>query len=1072
VRKVGPTSLLALAVVLNLAVHAPAGAQDQPAAPPAADIPTEQSAPAAGSADAAPADADAADADAAPPVTEDEILVIADRLAGQIDAPEPPILELNTEDIAAYGAGSISELIQALSSQVTSGSGRGGGFPVMLVNGVRISSFRELRSYPPEAIEKVEVFSEQVAQRYGYSPDQRVVNFILKKNYSSREIELQYGQPWAGGNSTVEGEGTYLRLIGPSRLNFNVEAEHSSLLTEAERDIEQTPGSEPTLPTDPDPALYRSLVSPSTDLEATGNFTSRLGDGPTSISLNATFERNDRLSYQGLNSVLLVGPDPDGDAGPLTAPSEFRTFGENDPLTVDSRTSTYSLGGTLNTTLGEWQITGTADGSHVVSRSLTDRRADTSALVAAAAAGEVPLDAAIDLPSAGFDRADTTTDSASSKVTAMGRPVLLPGGEVAVTLDAGYNWTGIDSEDTRNPGVETKLSRGDINGGVNVAIPITSRREDFGAFLGDISLNLNGGIDELSDFGTLTDWSAGLNWSPTERLAFGANYVVRDAAPSLSQLGAPEVATFNVPVYDISRGETVLATVISGGNPDLPAQTQRDWRFNVNWQLPEITPAIQQARLTVEYFRNSGQDVSAAFPLLTPPIEAAFPDRVTRCGAGDDDCVPGQLLAIDQRPVTYTSEKSQRIQIGLNMTGPFGKARPQAAAAAQANNPFAMIRQATQPSQGAQGAQGGAPANGGQGPAGGPGPQAAPGGGQFNPQAFQQVRARFCTPEMANTVPTAADLAGLPEPLVARLKNPDGSINPERWAEARGGICNANFQQVDPARFAEMRERICGKPGETPPPITEEQLAALPPQMLERLKGPDGKIDPERVAQLRTRFCSANFGQGGPGFAGGPPQGGPGGPGGGPVIMQVGPGGGARGPGGGGGFFGPGGGGGDGRGRWFVNFSYTRELSHEVLVSPTGPLLDLLDGDALTGGGQPRDSVQFNGGLFYAGFGSNVTARYTGSSHIDGTGAPGSTDLFFGDYVTVDLRLFADLNQRTKLIEQVPLLKNTRLTFSVSNVFDARQRVTDSNGEVPLRYQPFLVDPVGRSFEIELRKLF
>ncbi len=462
----------------------------------------------------------------------------------------------------------------------------------------------------------------------------------------------------------------------------------------------------------------------------------------------------------------------------------------------------------------------------------------------------------------------------------MGRPVLLPGGEVSVTLDAGYNWTSIDSEDTRNPGVETKLSRGDINGGVNVAIPITSTREDFGAFLGDINLNLNGGIDELSDFGTLTDWSAGLNWGPTQRLNFGVNYVVRDAAPSLSQLGAPEIATPNVPVYDISRGETVLATVITGGNPDLPAQTQRDWHFNVNWQLPDITPAIQQARLTVEYFRNSGEDVSAGFPVLTPPIEAAFPDRVTR----DAD---GRLVQIDQRPVTYTSEKSQRIQIGLNMTGPFGKPRPQAAAAAQANNPFAMIRQATQAPQGGQGAQGGAPANGGQGPAG-PGPQGAPGGGQgfgqFNPQAFQQVRAKFCTPEMASTVPTAADLAGLPEPLVARLRNADGTINPERWAEARGGICNANFQQVDPARFTEMRERICGKPGETPPPITDEQLAALPPQMLERLKGPDGKIDPERVAQLRTRFCSANFGQGGPGggpggFAGGP-QGGPGGPGG------------------------------------------------------------------------------------------------------------------------------------------------------------------------------------------------
>ena len=32
--------------------------------------------------------------------------------------------------------------------------------------------------------------------------------------------------------------------------------------------------------------------------------------------------------------------------------------------------------------------------------------------------------------------------------------------------------------------------------------------------------------------------------------------------------------------------------------------------------------------------------------------------------------------------------------------------------------------------------------------------------------------------------------------------------------------------------------------------------------------------------------------------------------------------------------------------------------------------------------------------------------------------------------------------------------------------------LTDSNGVVPVRYQPYLIDPIGRSFEIELRKLF
>ena len=62
--------------------------------------------------------------------------------------------------------------------------------------------------------------------------------------------------------------------------------------------------------------------------------------------------------------------------------------------------------------------------------------------------------------------------------------------------------------------------------------------------------------------------------------------------------------------------------------------------------------------------------------------------------------------------------------------------------------------------------------------------------------------------------------------------------------------------------------------------------------------------------------------------------------------------------------------------------------------------------------------------------------------------------------------------KRTKLIEQVPLLKNTRITLGINNLFDAQQRVTDSAGTVPLRYQPALLDPNGRFVELELRKLF
>src|SRR5690606_2277303 len=304
-RNLPATSFLALAAALHFAASTPVMAQDAPAAP----------------AESAPEE---------PLFSDDEIVVIAQSLRGTVDTPAPPVLELNEADIAAYGSGSISELIEALSPSVGGGSGRGGGFPVILVNGIRISSFRELRSYPPEAIEKVEVLAAETAQQFGYGPDERVINIILKRSYSSREIEAEYGQPWEGGYSTQQAEATYLQIAGPGRYNFNIQWENQSPLTEAERGVIQSTGV-PTFATDPDQAAYRSLIADTAGIEATGNFTTSLG-GRTSLSLNANFQRNDSLRLQGLDTVLLTAPD---------GSSALRTFGEDDPLTVDTRNTTY-----------------------------------------------------------------------------------------------------------------------------------------------------------------------------------------------------------------------------------------------------------------------------------------------------------------------------------------------------------------------------------------------------------------------------------------------------------------------------------------------------------------------------------------------------------------------------------------------------------------------------------------------------------------------------------------------------------------------------------------------------------
>lgn len=776
---------------------------------------------------------------------DDTIVVRGERLRGQLLVEQPPIAELDEADIEALGAGSIEEVLEAIAPQTGSARGRNsGGRPIFLVNGIRVASFREFRSYPPEAIAKVEVFAEEVAQRFGFSPDRRVVNFILKNDYSSREVEAEYEQPASGGYARHEQEFTLLKITDGGRINVNLEAENRSILTESERGLELAAGSESSVIGDPLQTDFRSLVSEFSQYQGELNYVKAFIDSGASLSTNLTASFAETRSLSGLDSVVLTGPDD---------VSALRTFNAADPLETRNRTDTYSTAATYQKPLWGFQFTATADASYTDSRSEIDRLADTSSLVEAAREGSLGIEDPLPLlPDAGFDVAQSDVYAASTLATLRGAIADLPAGELITTFRVGYDWDRIESEDTRSA-VATQLTRGDVSGAVNVVLPIASTRRGVWDAIGSVSLNGQFGVNHLSDFGTLTEWSTGLNWQPFDNLSLQATYIAREAAPGLSQLGAPETITLNVPTFDFATGDTVLATIISGGNPDLLAETQNDWKFSANWELP----FIENITVTADYAINRSEDVTADFPILTEAIEAAFPDRVER--AAD-----GTLLSIDRKPITYFETKSERVSLGLLTRGSFGQADK---------------------------------------------PEAGGGGG------------------------------------------------------ARGG----------------------------------------------------------------------------------------------------------RGGGGGGGVRMPGRGG-DGRGRYFLSFNHTVELQNEILVAPDGPLIDQLNGGALSSSGVVEHSSRLRGGLFRGGWGVRLSGTYTGETFIEGSDALGSSDLFFGDFATFDLRVFADLGR--VLGEDEGPLKGFRVSLRADNIFDARRRVVDADGDVPLQFEPLRIDPTGRYLGIDLRKVF
>ena len=202
--------------------------------------------------------------DESPVSNEGDIVVVATRFGGQIDTPQAPIATFDEAEIQALGASSISELLARVSPQTNSGRGRGGGGqPVILVNGQRITNFREMRNYPPEAIKRVEILPEEVGLRYGFPPNSRVVNLILKDNYSNRRAEVDYAIPTRGGFSEMELEATLLKIRKLNRFTVTAKAGDTSPLFESERDLVQPAGSRPAVVTDPEPAAFRSLIAES-----------------------------------------------------------------------------------------------------------------------------------------------------------------------------------------------------------------------------------------------------------------------------------------------------------------------------------------------------------------------------------------------------------------------------------------------------------------------------------------------------------------------------------------------------------------------------------------------------------------------------------------------------------------------------------------------------------------------------------------------------------------------------------------------------------------------------------------
>jgi iron complex outermembrane recepter protein len=153
-----------------------------------------------------------------------------------------------------------------------------------------------------------------------------------------------------------------------------------------------------------------------------------------------------------------------------------------------------------------------------------------------------------------------------------------------------------------------------------------------------------------------------------------------------------------------------------------------------------------------------------------------------------------------------------------------------------------------------------------------------------------------------------------------------------------------------------------------------------------------------------------------------------------------------------------------------LSANHTLYLSNKIVIRPGTPAVDLLGGGAIgIGGGRTRHQVDFSVGLSTKGIGARATGVYRGENLLQVRSGAGIDTLRFAPVTTFNLTAFAEAN---RFFPQAGWLKGTRISIAALNLSDARQRVVDSAGITPLRYQPGYREPIGRSIELEIRKQF
>lgn len=662
-----------------------------------------------------------------PPESEQTALLdglLVKGVRGKAQGPAQPELTLDASEIQATGASTIQDLVSLLAAEITTGEPDAPP-PIYLANGRRISGFQEISGLPSQAIERMDVLPPATALAYGYRPNQRVVNFVLRKRFRSVATELETTATTQAGRTTERFDGDAFRLAGDERATVGLDWRQESTLFEAERDIYRVPSATSpfglignvagaTFGGEIDPALSNlagravtltrapeaawrgaaalaDFATGAGDPELSGVTANRsllpsLGQGnfkaavtrdlarQVAVTVSLDLEDARRTSFLGLPATSVK----------LPAGSPFSPFARD--VTVyrylDAPWSQLreqdnfkgQLALTANGYAGDWRwsLNGLYEKSD--SETVTGRGVDSSAWKAAIAARDPAVNPFGPVPRAllkanARDVAKSRSNTAKAELVLNGDVAEIPAGRVTSTLKLGGERVEQMSNALRNGApVRTDYDRRTLSVQGDIDLPLASRAHEVVPALGELTASVNAGYN-VETFRDRLALGAGLNWSPAQLVQVNLGFSEEQSAPNANQIVDPTVLTPSVTVFDFATGQSVTVSRLEGGNRALANDRRRTLRAGVNLRPLGRDGGPTRVTVNANYVRTHIDDPISNFPLITPALEAAFPERFTRNA-------DGVLTAIDSRPLNFDAIDREEVRGGLNLTRFFGRRKP------------------------------------------------------------------------------------------------------------------------------------------------------------------------------------------------------------------------------------------------------------------------------------------------------------------------------------------------------------------------------------------------------------